>query len=186
MMNNPLVLQNQSINITWDEIDDSDLDYYILYRLTTTGNNSTATMSISNIIENNYTDYDLESDTGYDYSISGVDVHGNEGDPSSSFGIESGTLSIGDVLPESFMLYSAYPNPFNPNTTIKFDISKTSNVNINIYDMNGNLVDQILSKTMVQGTYEIIWNAASLSSGVYLIHMNTIDGMFTEKVLLVK
>ena len=84
------------------------------------------------------------------------------------------------------MLYSAYPNPFNPSTTVKFDVSKVSNVDINVYDMNGNFIDNLVSKNMMPGKYEITWDAFGLPSGVYLIHMHTLDGSFTEKVLLVK
>ena len=90
------------------------------------------------------------------------------------------------MLPSQFNLYSAYPNPFNPSTAIKFDISKASNVNIEIYDSNGSYVESVLSNTMIPGSYEIIWNASGLPSGIYFIHMNVGSDMFTEKVLLLK
>ena len=96
-------------------------------------------------------------------------------------------MSIGgDIIPDSFMLYSAYPNPFNPTTSIKFDIASVSKVNIQIYDMNGNYVDELLSNTMAPGNYEVVWNAQGVPSGVYFVYMNTGSQIFTEKVLLLK
>ena len=52
--------------------------------------------------------------------------------------------------------------------------------------MNGNYVDNILSNHMIAGSYEIIWNADNLSTGVYFIHMNTGNNIFTEKVMFIK
>ena len=52
--------------------------------------------------------------------------------------------------------------------------------------MNGNYVDQVLSNTMVQGSYNIVWDAADFSSGVYFIDMIVDNKVFTEKVLLIK
>ena len=134
----------------------------------------------------NYIDSDIEPGVTYYYQVSGVDIHGNEGVASGVADETGETLSVGDVLPDEFMLYSAYPNPFNPTTTVKFVISKISSVDINIYDMNGNFIDNLVSTSMMPGKYEVIWDASNLPSGVYLIHMNTLNEVFTEKVLLVK
>jgi hypothetical protein len=174
---------NQSINIEWDSIDALDLDYYNLY--VKEGEDQDYSISYAGI-DNSYIDSNIELGTTYYYYVTGVDIHGNEG-LASGIADESGeTLSIGDELPNSFMLYSAYPNPFNPNTTIKFDISKASNVNIEIYDANGGYVESILSNIVTPGSYQIDWNASNLPSGIYFIHMNVGSDIFTEKVLLLK
>ena len=65
----------------------------------------------------------------------------------------------------------------------KFEDSRS---NIEIFDVSGNHVEQILSNVINPGTYEIQWNAQGLPSGVYFIHMNTGNLIFTEKVLLLK
>ena len=96
------------------------------------------------------------------------------------------TLSIGNELPNSFMLYSAYPNPFNPNTTIKFDISKASNISIDVYDASGAYVENILSNMVTPGSYQVDWNASDMPSGIYFIQMIVDNQVFTEKVLLLK
>ena len=100
-------------------------------------------------------------------------------------GSELSVLDNG-MLPEQFKLYSAYPNPFNPATSIKFDIATTTDVNIQILDISGKHVDQILYSTMVPGSYEVQWNAEGIPSGVYFVYMNVGSQIFSEKVLLVK
>ncbi len=84
------------------------------------------------------------------------------------------------------MLYSAYPNPFNPSTSIKFDIASTAHVDIKVFDISGNYIDQLLSEVMTPGNHEIKWDAKNLPSGVYLVYMNAGSEVFTEKVLLLK
>ena len=64
--------------------------------------------------------------------------------------------------------------------------TKTSNVNISVYDMNGNFIDQILSNTMIQGNYKIVWNAENLPSGVYFIQLLTGEKQEIQKVVLMK
>jgi photosystem II stability/assembly factor-like uncharacterized protein len=97
-------------------------------------------------------------------------------------------------LPISYQLYQNYPNPFNPSTTIKFGVSKESNVNLSIYNVLGELVSVIVDEEMKPGYYEYELNASSLASGVYLYRIQAGDpskgsGEFfveTRKMILMK
>ncbi|MCL4280363.1 MAG: T9SS type A sorting domain-containing protein, partial [Ignavibacteriaceae bacterium] len=68
--------------------------------------------------------------------------------------------SIKDVkqLLESFKVFQNYPNPFNPSTTITYQIPNTSNVILRIYDINGQLVKELLNETQAEGEYHVTWN----------------------------
>jgi len=95
------------------------------------------------------------------------------------------------VLPEHFALYPAYPNPFNPITTIRYDLSEDAQVVLSIYDVTGRLVKTLATGNQVVGFYEVQWNGRSesgkaLSSGLYLYRLQA--GKFTanEKMLLLK
>jgi Secretion system C-terminal sorting domain len=68
----------------------------------------------------------------------------------------------------NFSLNQNYPNPFNPNTTITYQIPKTSFVTIKVYDVLGTEVSELLNETQPAGSYEINFNAHNLSSGVYI------------------
>jgi hypothetical protein len=80
------------------------------------------------------------------------------------------------VVPEEFRLYHNFPNPFNPTTTITFDILKSSNVDVSIYNILGQKVTTLVSQELAPGTYSTTWDATSslnvtVSSGVYYVRM---------------
>ena len=91
-----------------------------------------------------------------------------------------------DIVLNEFSLLPAYPNPFNPVTNISFVVDKSSEISLKIFDVNGKLVQVVNPKTYQIGVHNIQWNASSLSSGVYFIHMlNGVD-RYTQKVMLLK
>ncbi len=96
--------------------------------------------------------------------------------------------SIDDMacIPDKFDLLPNYPNPFNPQTTIRFAVPKKSFVNITIFDINGKLVQNLFSGTKNPGHYAITWNAAGFSSGMYFIKMDTDTYSSVRKCILVK
>ncbi|MBU0474291.1 MAG: N-acetylmuramoyl-L-alanine amidase [Bacteroidetes bacterium] len=88
--------------------------------------------------------------------------------------------------PETFNLISAYPNPFNPTTTIEYQLIKPSHVTINIYDIIGNVVTKLINKDMSSGSHKITFNANNLPSGVYFSQIITSSETKTIKLLLAK
>lgn len=93
---------------------------------------------------------------------------------------------ISGIIPEKFNLYANYPNPFNPTTTIKFDIAKSTNASIIIYDVTGRVVETLLNEELKPGRYEVKMDASHLASGVYFYKLVTNDFIDTKKMLLVK
>lgn len=72
------------------------------------------------------------------------------------------------VFPNQFKLYPAYPNPFNPLTTIQFDVETVSSKSVlNIYNISGKNVATLINERLKSGSYEVQWDASSFSSGVY-------------------
>ena len=89
-------------------------------------------------------------------------------------------------LPESFSLLQNYPNPFNNSTTIKYRLSKTSNVSIEIFDILGNKVELLVAKIKDAGDHEVSWNAGSYSSGLYFARLIVGTNSKTIKMILLK
>ncbi len=89
-------------------------------------------------------------------------------------------------VPKVFSLSQNYPNPFNPSTVIKFSIPKTSMVNLTVYDVLGREVMTLVNDVMQPGEYNALFDASSLSSGVYFYTINAGDFADTKKMLLVK
>jgi hypothetical protein len=93
---------------------------------------------------------------------------------------------ISNIVPSSFALMQNYPNPFNPNTTIRFDIAKSSFVKISVYDITGKELEVLASENLRAGEYEVTWNAAKYSSGVYFYSIITDNFVETKKMILAK
>ncbi|MFI5144784.1 MAG: T9SS type A sorting domain-containing protein, partial [Ignavibacteria bacterium] len=70
-------------------------------------------------------------------------------------------------IPKSYELQQNYPNPFNPNTTISFNLPKATNINLSIYDVNGQLVYKLIDGMVSSGFHKVNWDASNYSSGVY-------------------
>jgi hypothetical protein len=90
------------------------------------------------------------------------------------------------AAPAVFALHHSYPNPFNPATTISFDLAKPGDVSLNVYDMLGRQVASLASGRMNSGSYQIQWDAAHLSSAMYIVRLCAGGMEFSEKVLLAK
>ncbi len=72
-----------------------------------------------------------------------------------------------ETLPGSFVLYQNFPNPFNPTTEIRYQISELSNVSLKVYDVLGREVRTLVNRKQGPGTYEVRFDASGLASGVY-------------------
>ena len=98
---------------------------------------------------------------------------------------------LDDGLPIAFNLYNAYPNPFNPVTTLRYDLPEPSNVNIIIYDMLGRQVKTLINQNQDAGHKSIRWNATNdygkpVGAGVYLYRIQAGNFRQTKKMVLLK
>jgi len=83
-------------------------------------------------------------------------------------------------------LYDNFPNPFNPTTTISFDIPESGHLNLTVYNILGERVVELVRGWTVAGTHTMSWNASQLSSGMYLIVLESTQTRLVRKALLVK
>jgi len=115
---------------------------------------------------------------------------------------ESGQLfKLDDVLvkganeinptPDQFNLYPAYPNPFNPQTTISYSLPSDGAVQLDIFNLNGKLVKSLTHETTTMGMHHIVWDATNnaeqtVSAGVYLIRLKYKDQIKTQRIVFTK
>jgi hypothetical protein len=90
------------------------------------------------------------------------------------------------VLPTTFALYPNWPNPFNSTTMIRYDVPKTGEVSLTIFNLLGQRVATLFDGRQLAGTHTIAWNASDFPSGLYFCRMNAVGFMQTRKMLLVK
>ena len=91
-----------------------------------------------------------------------------------------------DDLPVAFELGKAFPNPFNPSTTINFTMGETANANLTVYNMNGQAVATLVDGVVGAGAQSVVFDASELTSGVYFYTLNVAGQSMTEKMVLVK
>ena len=96
-----------------------------------------------------------------------------------------------NIIPNSYKLYPAYPNPFNPETTISYDLPEQSFVEITIYDMLGKKVRTIVNEKQNPGHKSILWNAKDdygtvVSAGLYIYQVQAGNFIQTNKMILLK
>jgi len=94
-------------------------------------------------------------------------------------------------LLRTFKLAQNFPNPFNPTTTIKFSIPETSNITLQIFDLNGQVIRTLLEGYYPSGSYSVEWNGLDdagrpVSSGMYLYKLKTNQHVAARKMLLVR
>jgi photosystem II stability/assembly factor-like uncharacterized protein len=90
------------------------------------------------------------------------------------------------TLPDEFNLKPAYPNPFNPSTTLEFDIPRTSYISMKVYDIMGREVETLVNEELNVGSYTVKWDATKYSSGVYFYKLHSENFTEMKKMLLVR
>lgn len=98
----------------------------------------------------------------------------------------TGQAPIVTTIPRNYELQQNYPNPFNPNTTISFNLPKATNINLSIYDINGQLVSKLIDGQVSSGYHKVNWDASNYSSGVYFYKLTANGFSDTKKMILVK
>ena len=92
-------------------------------------------------------------------------------------------------LPSEFSILYAFPNPFNPVTTINFTLPITDElhiVNLQVFDITGKLIDNLVEGEYKSGVHSIHWDASGSPSGIYFVHLNTNNFIQTQKIVLMK
>ena len=100
--------------------------------------------------------------------------------------VASGNGYVPLSTPASFTLSAAYPNPFNPSTSLDMTMPSEGYVSIQAYNLVGQVVGTIAEGNMSAGTHSFAWDASDLSSGVYLIKAEYAGNVSTQKVMLLK
>ncbi|UCE65344.1 MAG: T9SS type A sorting domain-containing protein [Candidatus Zixiibacteriota bacterium] len=91
-----------------------------------------------------------------------------------------------EVISMKHIIATNYPNPFNYSTTIEYDLPKSGQVRVNIYDLLGRCIETLVNEEKQAGQYQIVWDASDYSSGVYFYRIEAGDFTKTRKTILLK
>lgn len=102
--------------------------------------------------------------------------------------INAGSVSsvTNSDLPVSFELKQNFPNPFNPNTIIKYQVAESGFVQLKVYDLLGNEISVLVNEEKEPGEYQIEFNASNLAGGIYFYRMTSAKYSSTRKMILLK
>ena len=101
--------------------------------------------------------------------------------------VVGGTANIDENgLPTKYRLSQNYPNPFNPETTIDFQTDADSHVNISVFDINGNLVQELVNEWTESGSHRVKFSGHSIPSGIYFYKMTTKGFADIRKMTLIQ
>ncbi len=131
----------------------------------------------------NYVDKNITTRTQYSYRLKQIDFDGHY--------TYSNVVNLSESLPVSLVLDQNYPNPFNPSTTISFALPVKSNVTLNVYNLVGQKVLNIINGNLEEGSHKYNIDASNLSSGIYIYSLSVAgeDGhssVITKKMTLLK
>lgn len=135
-----------------------------------------------------------EKDPYHNYSIVGdysvtlkvTDNSGSEAEYSENVSVTVLTSSEDLSNPNVYSLAQNYPNPFNPSTLIQYSIAEPGNVTLEVYNMLGQKVAQLVNGTQNAGAHTVQFDASALSSGVYIYQLKAGNYLETRKMMLIK
>jgi hypothetical protein len=186
---NALSGENEIV-LTWSPNDDEDLQFYSIYKSTESGFDPDTMDTYSYATEDTvFMDTLVTLGITYYYRLSAFDYNGNESGYSEQTEV---FLSIEEeVVPIEFALHQNFPNPFNPVTTLRYDLPEQANVNIIIYDMLGRQVKSLINQSQDAGFKSVIWDATNdfgkqVSAGVYIYQIQAGEFVQTKKMVLLK
>ncbi len=105
--------------------------------------------------------------------------------------VQQVTSNSNQVSEPAELTLNNYPNPFNPSTSINFNLPENSRVNLAIYDLKGRKVTELINQEMVQGQHSFKWNGRdkhnrTLASGIYFYTLRTNNSSLTKKMIMQK
>lgn len=94
-------------------------------------------------------------------------------------------------IPKDFSLQNNYPNPFNPTTSLRYDLPENSMVNVTIYDMLGRQIKTLVNQDQIAGYKSVVWDATNdygkpVSAGIYLYQIRVGNYIQTKKMVFLK
>jgi hypothetical protein len=120
------------------------------------------------------------------YYITAIDSNANESAHSDT--VSLGPVGVGEphASPFTFGLEQNHPNPFNPSTSIKYQIPSTSHVMLRVFDLLGREVATLVNELKQPGTYQVQWDANGVASGVYFYRLQATDASITKNMHLIR
>ncbi len=184
-----IVVSTNSLELSWQPVSDRDLAGYHIFEFQKGGYDLSSSLAFTTATTQTIT-YPADG-LDHSYVIVAVDIHDNLGPPTAAISLSVLGVDTGPGLPEVFALHHNYPNPFNPATTIRFDLPEAVELYMTVYDMLGREVARLAEGKLAAGFHQVIWDARdergrSVPSGVYFARLTAPGFVRTIKMVLLR
>ena len=191
------------VTLYWTDNPNTNVTQYQIWRIVKDANGTGSPQLIATVsrgiqtyvdrtysISSSYTQYLLQYDARPYYSTEGTyadpayeSVYGEDPVWKTASDNSDTQQSLNEIKDYSL---SSYPNPFNPTSTISYQLPKDGFVTIKVYDATGNEVKTLINEYKNRGAYNVTFNGSGLSSGIYFCQIKVNDFMVTKKLILMK
>ena len=103
-----------------------------------------------------------------------------------TFTLSTDMAGVTSITPETIELLQAYPNPFNPSTTIEFTLPHQQQIELVVYDLHGRQIARLADGIYATGVHQLTFDGNGYPSGIYLVALNTTTGNHYSKISLIK
>lgn len=176
--------QNNGILLSWETASETENSGFILYRDDDPITFIEGAGTSSGFHQYSYLDKDVIPGVSYTYILADLSYDNHEvryNEDAITIAAKASSEMIG-----SYIIEHAYPNPFNPYTTVDFTLNEADHIGIMVYNTSGEKVAELFNGNRAAGSYSLKWNANTMMSGVYFLKISIGNNMETQKLLLLK
>lgn len=174
-------------DLVWDACPDEDLGYYEVYRCADFESVPEPEWEVFQVVANELSLAFDEVSQNHQYRVAAIDVHGNRSELLAPPAISGAPVTGAQIL----RLGQNHPNPFNPMTTIRFEMAQPGEVELVVYGLDGRKVITLVHDSLAPGSHEVVWagkdaTGRQVASGTYLYRLKHGDQVQTRRMTLVK
>jgi hypothetical protein len=180
--------ENSKIRLLWNTASESENDHFELNRRMVGDNWQNLSVRIEGAGTTTiggtygYIDTDVTVGRTYRYQLIAVDESGIRTVAAET----EATVIAGAVVVDEFKLHANFPNPFNPSTTISYDLKEAASVQLSVFDVLGRQVATLVNAYQNAGRYSVNFEAGAMPSGVYFYRLETPEFSDMKKMMLLK
>jgi C1A family cysteine protease len=184
-------LGGNTCRLTWAPNTEPDIQGYVIYRDTTEVFMPDPAKALGSVTHP-VTTWDDQPPAGqWYYLVAAFDADGYGGGYSDRVTVSGGVSDVPDGLPRVMAISGIAPNPFNPRTTIRYDVARSGLVRLGVYDVRGHLIRDLVSDRMTAGRHETVWDGRDRSgraaaAGIYFVRLTSGNESLTQKMVLAK
>ncbi len=171
------LLDSGTVSLSWNKNTEADIKYYNIYRDTVINFALDSTKIVASTNDTLFSEL-LSGWNNLYYKITAVDGNENESLPGEEVSIIVVGIDKPKIILQDYILYQNYPNPFNPQTIIGYKISTEAYVKLNVYDIKGEKIIELVNEFQNPGYYESTFvggnNGKGLASGIYLYKLEVV------------